>query len=658
MAGDAAHGAVVGEDGDGLAVGDAVLGGVGGVEEHPGFVAPVARPCVAQERVHVAGLATGDQQQPRVGLGGEEGVELVDQVGWRHAPTAVGQRGLDPAERRRLVDHQALGAQLLEGPAGAGGDAGEELVLGHGGGVDVVGQHVDVEPGPQVVEDLPGVAVVGPGRHHRRGVPGADLGQELVEEERHVGPLEGVGAAEGVRGPVDRLGVDHVEHGQHVERVEGGGQALGVGERAGGVAAVDDQAPHLTPFDLVDERRTRVLAHPRGQIGPARWGRRALEPLRGGPHRAAVVAADEAGVEPHAAGTVVRTLEDVERPGEPLRDVGGGAHGDAGAGLGGDALVAAQGGDQVVDLVAGEAGALDGHVPIDRIDGGPQPVEARGPLVEVGAIGPVGEQLADEVGHEHPVRSGAGLEVPGRQPRRLRVAGVDHPDLAVAVGQLAQPGHRVGEGVEVAVADHRVDPDEDRQGGPLAIDGGQQVGAAGHELGHERLARRVQGDGGVAVPGRQALAEAGRVPGAERIERRCRGHVHADGVGAVLVTDAAQPGGEVVEAGVPPHRREHAAAVALEGAVDAVRVVVQGAHRPALRAGVAVRHRVVVVAPGGHHAVAVGRDHERARRAADAAERAVLGHRDAGPGSGRSDHSSQPPSDVRRRWSHCGRRPP
>ena len=111
-------------------------------------------------------------------------------------------------------------AQLLERPPGTGRDAGEQFVLGDVARVDVVGQHLDVEALAQVVEDLPRVAVLGRGRHDRRRVARADLGQELVEEVRDVGALERIGAAEGVRGELGRLGVHDVEHGEHVERGE------------------------------------------------------------------------------------------------------------------------------------------------------------------------------------------------------------------------------------------------------------------------------------------------------------------------------------------------------------------------------------------------------------------------------------------------------
>ena len=228
---------------------------------------------------------------------------------------------------------------------------------------------------------------------------------------------------------IGRLGVHDVEHGEHVERGERGGHPFGVGERAERVAAVDDQRPDLAPFDLVDERRARVLTHARRQVGTTRRRRVAHDasPERARP--AAVVTADEAGVEPHPARAVVGTLDDVQGPGEPLGHVGGDAHRDAGARLRGDALVATQRVEEVVDV--GSRARPVRSITIARSNGAtaarrrstPEACSSRNV-----SIGTVVEELADEVGEQHPV----GV--------RLSAAGSREASLAVSVrrGSMTQ----------------------------------------------------------------------------------------------------------------------------------------------------------------------------------------------------------------------------
>ena len=71
--------------------------------------------------------------------------------------------------------------------------------------------------------------------------------------------------------------------------------------------------------------------------------------------------------------------------------------------------------------------------------------------------------------------------------------------------------------------------------------------------------------------------------------------------------------------------------------VEPMRIVMECAHGPALRAGVPVRHRVVVIAADAQHLFAVGGDDEAAHGVAHPAEGAVLvGHE---RGSRHSNHT-------------------
>lgn len=95
--------------------------------------------------------------------------------------------------------------------------------------------------------------------------------------------------------------------------------------------------------------------------------------------------------------------------------------------------------------------------------------------------------------------------------------------------------------------------------------------------------------------------------------------VHAHRVGTVPVDDRAQPVAEVVEA-VLPGRRLQLPVDPPHRPLDAVGVVVELGQRAALRAGVPVRQRVIVVAADPDDLVTLDVDHDTADRRADPAE--------------------------------------
>ena len=156
-----------------------------------------------------------------------------------------------------------------------------------------------------------------------------------------------------VASPVSsRLG--DVEHDERVEPAQRGAQPIGLGQGIDRVAAGDDQDPHVAGLDLVGQRHGRHLVR---RPGAGRAGCRARRPpawpRRGGRQ------AEEAVLEPHAAGSIERAGEDQQHPPQPLGEDAVGGHRRAGAAEDRDpAAVRPQVGEEALDRAALDARGL------------------------------------------------------------------------------------------------------------------------------------------------------------------------------------------------------------------------------------------------------------------------------------------------------------
>ena len=184
-----------------------------------------------------------------------------------------------------------------------------------------------------------------------------------------------------------------------------------------------------------------------------------------------------------------------------------------------------------------------------------------------------------------------------------------------------------------------VDPDVQDEVGPLVVDVRREAGEPADEMGHERLGRPVD----------RQRAELGRAPdGAEErlhhpiaggVHAEAAAEVHADRLRPVSIDDRAEPVTEIVEAGLP-RRRSQLPVHSSHRPLDPVRVVVHLRECPSLRAGVAVRQRMLLVAAHAHDPITGDVDDDPADGRADPAEapyRADLGHLD-----GRTAHGNPP----------------
>ena len=82
---------------------------------------------------------------------------------------------------------------------------------------------------------------------------------------------------------------------------------------------------------------------------------------------------------------------------------------------------------------------------------------------QLGLVGSVAQQFADQPGEDLVVGSGTELKVAIGQGGRLGPTWVQHPDLAAGPPELSQPHHGIGEGRSVAVGDDGIGPEEDQQ---------------------------------------------------------------------------------------------------------------------------------------------------------------------------------------------------
>ena len=336
-----------------------------------------------------------------------------------------------------------------------------------------------------------------------------------------------------------------------------------------------------------------------------------------------------AGVAAHPALAVEGAGHDEQRPAQPLGDDAAAAHGDAGAGHHRDPARGADGPEQPGQRGRIDAGAGGHAVERERLDRGGEPrhVGRAGVLLQLGAVGAVGEELAHEEGEDLVVGAGQRRDVVVGERRGLGAPRVEHPDLAAARPEVAQPHDRVGERGAVPVRHDRVAADHEQQARAFRIPNRVQVWRAAHQLGGAERRRVVDRDRRVALArpqhreqpvGRHPPVDVVREPGAE---------VRADRVRPVLGDHVGEARAQVVERDVPGGDR-----AGDEWVVEPVGIVLERAQRPALRTRVAARHRVAGVAPHPDHAIAVDFDGDTAVRRADAAEAQHLA-------GGRSGHA-------------------
>ena len=151
-------------------------------------------------------------------------------------------------------------------------------------------------------------------------------------------------------------------------RPKRGGHAVGVGEGHRRVAGERDEGPEVAGLDLVGHGRAGILAEAAGQLRAARrsgLGRLALA----GVDAALVEPGEETRVAPHAAGSVEGPGDEHEGGGEPLGEVGVGAHRHARAREDRQATRPADSGDQSGEIVAPEAGDGGGVVGVVALHG-------------------------------------------------------------------------------------------------------------------------------------------------------------------------------------------------------------------------------------------------------------------------------------------------
>jgi len=201
-----------------------------------------------------------------------------------------------------------------------------------------------------------------------------------------------------------------------------------------------------------------------------------------------------------------------------------------------------------------------------------------------------------------------------RDRRGLGLAHVDAPELTLR-RQLPQPLHRVGPRTDMAVRDGRVGPDQDRAPDLLLIDQRQGAERAAEQLGHPEARHLVDGGGGVERARSDPTDQRAKGDEPGRIEVRGGAAIEADGIRPVVVDDPAKGRGEVVQHDVGGR-------VAAPQAVgqEAAGIGVELPQRPALRARVAPRDRMLAIGPDARHRAVSDVDDETAVGLADPAE--------------------------------------
>ena len=413
---------------------------------------------------------------------------------------------------------------------------------------------------------------------------------------------------------------DDLDGGEDVDLAQRRLEVVRLGERGEEVAAEVEHRTDVAGADLVGEHGAGPFAEERVGLRSARrsGAERTLGRRHGQLERFELVG--EPGVEPVAAGAVHRVGEDHHHPGQPLGDVGARRHRDPGAGVDRHATGRADRGEQlrrarrsgrrrrraVCSSVNGSTAAASSSTPLACARRAATGRRRRGAAHARGTRGP--RSRSPDAARGGAWRGARSRCDAGRRPR---------PRHELASARMRR--HRIRDRDRVAVRHDRVAADEHDERRTVVVGPSAERDRAADEVGHQHLGGAV--DGERAELGRRADRREQRLRHAVagRVHAVAAAEEHADRGRPVALDDLAHAVAEVVEARVPGGVAELAVDPHHAGA-RAVGVVVHLRERAALRAGVAVRERVVLVAADAHDVVARHVDEDPAHRGADPAE--------------------------------------
>ena len=231
----------------------------------------------------------------------------------------------------------------------------------------------------------------------------------------------------------------------------------------------------------------------------------------------------------------------------------------------------------------------------------------------------------------------------GRTAGRCRPARIRHPDLAL-LSHRPELRYGIREPAEMTVRDDGIRSQQQQQATAIDVWNRMQTGESGHQLGDQKLCRRVDRRAGVLLRRFEGFEEGLARPVSAAVEGDGRPQIVGDGACAVRPAQALQLAGEIVEGFVPTHLNEPASPMD-QRVVEPPGIVMKSGQRSALRTRVASRERMLAISANPNHALATGRDANAAGRVADAAEARVLFFLDD---VSHDYHDSHGPHDIRR----------
>ncbi len=220
------------------------------------------------------------------------------------------------------------------------------------------------------------------------------------------------------------------------------------------------------------------------------------------------------------------------------------------------------------------------------------------------------------------VRARGGSQMAGGKIRGFRAAGVDDPDLAPIPDRLDGGGGRQGHGGGVPVGDHRVHAHVDQQLDIVEVRPAIEAREATHLTGHQHLRRAVDGQGTeFRRRADRPVKQTGQVV-TGGVHSQAATEIDPHRPRAVLVDDAAQLPGQIVQAIVPVHRLM---GVPLfdQRPFQTLLVVVHLRQGPPLGAGIAPGLGMLPIPPYPHHLIPLLVHENAAQGRADPAETAL-----------------------------------